>query len=337
MPTIRDVAFRSGVSIKTVSRVINAPDTVTDVTRGRVLAAVEDLDFVPDQRASAMRSGRSHMIGFVSDLVATTPHSVDIIRGAQHALAERGKTMLLANADGGGFQAHLRGFHGLRVDGVIVATMYHRAIDDLPPLSEPAVLVNCFEATLRFPAILPDDAQAGYRAARHLIARGHRRIAFVTLPREVEATRLRLDGYHCAHADANLPVIDDLVAEGVTRTADGGQIWHAFETAAGLLDRDPAPDAIVCGNDIVAMHVYNAVRARGLAIPDDISVMGFDDNVVVSTGLMPTLSTVALPYAAMGRTAVSLLLDRQAGGGAAVHRIDCPLIARESCRDRTPC
>ncbi|MEZ5670432.1 MAG: LacI family DNA-binding transcriptional regulator [Alphaproteobacteria bacterium] len=336
MPTIKDVATRSGVSIKTVSRVMNAPDTVTARTRDRVMRAVRDLDFVPDRRASAMRSGRSRVVGFLSDMVATTPYSVDIIRGAQEAMAERGMTMLLANADGGGFGEHLRDFQGFRVDGVIVATMYHRLVDDLPPLDD-AVLVNGFEAALRYPTVLPDDWTAGYRAAGHLIALGHRRIAFVTLPAEVAATPLRLDGFRTAHAEARLPVDPDLIVEGVMRTpgqGHDGQTWRAFEVACALLQQPDRPDAIVCGNDIVAMHVYNAVHACGLSIPADVSLVGFDDNVVIATGLRPALTSVGLPYAAMGRRAVEILLMPAPERPVETLWIDCPLVERASCRSR---
>ena len=329
MATIKDVAARSGVSIKTVSRVMNAPASVAAGTRDRVMDAVRTLQFVPDRRARAMRSGRSHVVGFLSDSVATTPFSVDLVRGAQEALAERGMTMLLANADDGAFADHLRDFQGFRVDGVIIATGFHRPIDNPPPPGTHAVLVNCFAAGSSFPTVLPDDAQAGRSAAAHLIGLGHRRIAFVTLPSDIAASRLRLDGFRQAHADAKLVVDESLIREGIIWVPEG-QRMIAFEVATALLQRPDRPDAIVCGNDIVAMHVYNAARACGLSIPGEISIIGFDDNVVVATGLMPTLTTVALPYAAMGRRAVELLLDPRQVLPDNTAWIDCPLVVRQS-------
>lgn len=330
MATIKDVAARAGVSFKTVSRVMNAPDSVTASTRDRVLAAVRDLQFVPDRRARAMRSGRSHVVGFLSDSVATKPFSVDLIRGAQEALAQRGITMLLANADDGAFAEHLRDFQGFRVDGVIIATDYHRPIDNPPPPEARAVLVNCFAPGAGFPAVLPDDRQAGLTATRHLIGHGHRRIGFVTLPADIEASRLRLAGFREAHAEAGLAVDDSLIVEGIV-WVPGGQRMIAFDVAGALLQRPDRPEAVVCGNDIVAMHVYNAARAAGLAIPDDISIIGFDDNLVVATGMMPPLSTVALPYAEMGRRGVELLLDPERAPVEGPTWVACPLVERQSC------
>ncbi|MGF1624539.1 MAG: LacI family DNA-binding transcriptional regulator [Alphaproteobacteria bacterium] len=335
MATIKDVAARSGVSIKTVSRVMNSPEAVSALTRDRVMNAVHALQFVPDRRARAMRSGRSHVVGFLSDSVATTPFSVDLIRGAQEALAERRVTMLLANADDGAFAEHLRDFQGFRVDGVIIATGYHRPIDDPPPAGTHAVLVNCYTRDQAFPAVVPDDRQAGLTATRHLIGLGHRRIGFVTLPADIDASRLRLAGFRQAHADAGLSVDDSLVREGIV-WVPGGQQMIAFDVARALIQRPDRPAAIVCGNDIVAMHVYNAARAAGLRIPEDISIIGFDDNVVVATGLMPTLTTVALPYAAMGRRAAALLLDPETVRPDNIARVECPLVDRRSCAPAVP-
>lgn len=334
MATIRTVASRAGVSIKTVSRVMNAPQTVSEATRARVLAAAEELNFVPDQRARAMRSGRSGTIGFLSDVIATTPYSVDIVRGVEDALLERGMALLIGNTENrpGGLPLVLRSFRASRVEGVICAAMYHRPAEDYAKVhAGPSVLVNCFTAAADVPTVLPDDLAGGHLVGTHLIGLGHRRIGSLTLWPEVEATRLRQAGLMRAFAEAGVPFPEDLVAVGQNHAVTFHQA-EAFEAARGLLSRPDRPTAIFCGNDEMALQVYNAAAALGLSIPDDLSVVGYDDYRLFSEGLRPTLTTVSLPYHRMGRIAADLLLEHIDGKRTQpeVIRVQGPLVERNS-------
>ena len=165
MATIKTVAARAGVSIKTVSRVMNEPASVAEATRKRVLDAAEALNFVPDQRARAMRSGRSGVVGFLTDVIATTPYSVDIVRGVEDALAERGMSLLIGNTDNrpGGLPTH----HALAsAPAASRAWSSPRCITARPTSSarrmSAGVLVNCFAAPGEVPTVLPDDEEGGH-------------------------------------------------------------------------------------------------------------------------------------------------------------------------------
>jgi LacI family transcriptional regulator len=334
MATIRTVAERAGVSIKTVSRALNEPATVAETTRRRVLDAAEALNFVPDQRARAFRSGRSGVVGFLTDLIATTPYSVDIVRGVEDGLAERGLSVLIGNTDNrpGGLPTILRGFRASRVEGIVFASMYHRQADDFGKVHVGhGVLVNCFSSVPGIPTVLPDEVEGGHLAGEHLLSLGHRRIAYLTLWPGVEAARLRRDGLERAFKEAGGPFPDNLVVPGQTHAASFAP-EEAFAAAHQLLARPDRPTAVFCGNDEMALQVYNAAGALNLSIPHDLSVVGYDDYRLFSEGLRPTLTTVALPYQRMGRIAAELLIQHINGDKAEgeVIRVQGPLVVRGS-------
>lgn len=330
MSTIKTVAERAGVSLKTVSRVFSAPETVTEKTRARVLAAADALDFVPDQRAQAMRLGRSGVVGLLTDVMATTPCSIDIVRGVEAALEERRMSLVIGNLKNPSSSSSsiLRSFRAGRVDGVIYAANYHREIEDFEPLHLPSVMVNCFTRDGAVPAVIPDEERGGHNVGVHLIGLSHRRIAYLTLAPGIEATRLRREGLVRAMREAGIVMPEPLAFAG-QRFAGAFDPDEAFAAAGRLLDRPDRPTAVFCGNDELAMQVYNAASGLGLAIPGDLSVVGFDDHRLISAGLRPALTTVALPYVAMGRLAVDVLLDRQ-GEPSEVLRVDAPLVIRQS-------
>ena len=334
MATIRTVAARAGVSIKTVSRVMNEPDSVAAETRERVLAAAAELNFVPDQRARAMRSGRSGVVGFLSDVIATTPYSVDIVRGVEDALAEHGMSLLIGNTENrpDDLPRIMRSFRASRVEGVVFATMFHRRADEFGARDNlPAVLVNCFADAGSVPTVLPDDEAGGYVVGRHLLSLGHRRIAYLTLPPDAEATKLRRAGLARAFAEAGETFPADLIVTGQQGSPDFDPSF-AYEAAARLLSRVDRPTAIFCGNDEMALQVYNAAAALGIRIPDELSVVGYDDYHLFSLGLRPALTTVVLPYRRMGEIAAELLIKRikDDASKAETIRVEGPLVARAS-------
>jgi LacI family transcriptional regulator len=332
MSTIKTVAERAGVSLKTVSRVLSAPETVSPRTKERVLAAATELNFVPDRRAQAMRSGRSGVLGLLTDVVATTPCSIDIVRGVEQALAERGMSLLIGNREHRSetHSAIMRSFQAGRVEGVICAASYHREIDDLGPVPLPTVLVNCFTPDRVLPCVIPDEEQGGHAVGKHLLDLGHRRITYLSLAPGIEATRLRLAGLERAYRERGITVPQRLAVAGQSLPGIFNQ-EEAFARARELLERPSRPTAIFCGNDEMAMQVFNAAGQLGISIPDGLSVVGFDDHRLFSEGLRPTLTTARLPYVDMGRLAVDILLDREGGTlPTAVHRVDVPLVVRRS-------
>lgn len=332
MATIRTVANAAGVSVMTVSRVYNRPDSVAEPTRTRVLAAARKLSFVPDQRARAMRLGRSGVVGLLSDLMEATPCSADIVRSVEGALVRRGLSLVVGSSGNhpGGSAAVLQSFQASRVEGIIYTATFHREVEALGILPvAPAVLVNCFARDAKTPAIIPDEESGGHAVGAHLLQLGHRRTAYLTLAPDIEATRLRSAGLARAFREAGVSLQPERIVAGQSSTGAFNRT-EAFEAAVALL-RDQRPSAIFCGNDEMALQVYNAAAQLGLSIPDDLSVVGFDDHQVFSEGLMPSLTTVALPYERIGRLAVDLLAE-QIGGEPSTEtvRVEGPLVKRFS-------
>jgi LacI family transcriptional regulator len=334
--TLREVAERAGVSMKTVSRIVNGEDAVAPQMRQHVLGWIEALNYVPNNAARQMRRGTSTIFGLMTDAVATTPYSVDIVRGAQSALDGDGQTLLIASNDGDPAKeaALWRTFQAHGAAGVVYAAMFHRPHDlGTPAFRGPITLANCFAVDGEAASIIPDDEGGGYTQARTLLELGHRDIAAVTLVPQIEATRLRGEGFRRAFADFGLSFDESRERRGMQ-----GELKHeqmiAFEVARDLLGAPGRPTAIICGNDQIAVQVYCAAFSLGLSIPEDLSVIGFDDMKVISETLYPRLTTVALPYFDIGRRAVELLLSTERAGeaGTGPTLIPCPLVVRESCR-----
>lgn len=338
--TLREIAEQAGVSVKTVSRVVNGDPAVAAKMRERVLPFIEALDYVPNSAARQMRGGASTILGLMTDAVATTPYSVDIIRGAQSALGTS-RQLMIASSDGDAereaglwrmFQAH-------RVSGVVYAAMYHRPhLVTQTGFANPIILANCHAADGAQPSIIPDDEGGGYSQARYLLERGHRRVACVPLIPELEATQLRARGMRRAFQEAGVAFDDALERPGMVGPV-GREVMVAYQVARELLSANDRPTAIICGNDQVAMQVYAAAASVGLQVPQDVSVMGFDDLKLISQTLCPALTTVALPYFEIGRRAVEMTLAKEKDldggaeeGGNQLLRLHCPLVERESCR-----
>ncbi len=339
MVTLKDVAREAGVSPKTVSRVVNDDPAVNGRTREAVAAIVRRMHYVPDHAARMMRMSHSSVVGLMTDAVATTPYSVDIVRGTQSGLRDQSRTMLIANTDGDPEQEqeYWRMFRAHKVAGVVYATMYHRPVDlGAPDFERGVVLANCYSARRSHPSVVPDDEGGGYTQARHLIELSHRRIGIVSLSPVLRATMLRGAGYRTAFAEGGLSYDPSLEIPGFVTRPDGGEDLVAYDAALALLKRtDRRPTAIICGNDQIAMQVYAAAATLGLSVPDDLSVMGFDDMTVITRTLKPMLTSVALPYFEIGRAAVDILgrINGEIEGPVAPQvLVPCPLVIRHSCR-----
>lgn len=337
MVTLRDIAEEVGVSAKTVSRVVNHDPAVSDATRDAVMAVVRRRRYLPDHAAKAMRTEVVPTIGFITDRIATTPFSVDIIRGAQTALTAQSRNMVIVNHEGDRDveETAWQMFRTYNVSGVIYATMFHRPVElDQPAFFRNIVLANCFSMKRNHPSILPDDEGGGYRQARHLIELGHRRIGAITLNQAIRATVLRGAGYRSAFAEAGLSFDPSLEVSG-SRGPVGNDHMIATEVATAMLSQKDRPSAIICGNDQTAVQVYAAAANLGLSIPGDLSVIGFDDMQVISTTLRPMLTSVALPYFDIGRIAaevMAMLGEESEGAMARQILVPCPLVERKSCR-----
>lgn len=328
--TMADIAKAVGVSRTAVSFVLNgrADATISATTRERIHAAAAELGYRPNAAARALANQRSGWLGLVTEIV-TAPFAVDIVKGAQNAAWEDGRFLLIAPSEDEPTMesAAIEKLLEQRVEGIIIAATWHRGIR-VPENAHqvPCVLVNCFDLDGRLPSIVPDERSGGRTAARALIEAGHERIGHITLTPGIPATVGRLEGLRDELAAHGLP-LDDSLVEPSDGTAEEG-----YRAAAALLDRADPPTAIFCGNDRVAMGAYDAIKERGLRIPHDISVVGFDDQEILAGYLRPGLTTVALPFEEMGAAGVSTLASLAAGSRIDDLQvvIDCPLRSRSS-------
>jgi LacI family transcriptional regulator len=332
-PTIQDIAQLAGVGPGTVSRVLNDHPNVSDKTRSKVMAVIEKLDYRPSFSARHMRTQRSHLIGFISDEVATTPYAGSIILGAQETAWQEERVLLLVNV---GYNVTMLDeaieiFLEREVEGIIYAAMYHQAVE-LPEkmMHVPAVLANCFATNLALPAVIPDEFGGGYTATEALLAKGHRRIGFININTRdpgIPASVGRQAGYVAALAAAGIRADEALVRYGFGEAEDGYRYTHELMMLA-----EP-PTALFCGNDRTAMGAYNALAELNLRIPDDVAVIGFDNQQIIAKALRPALTTMELPHHEMGRQAARILLEQIASEAeAATGKVEilCPLIARAS-------
>jgi LacI family transcriptional regulator len=330
--TIRDVAKRSGVSITTVSHVLNEVPgkRVSSQTRARVQKVAQELLYTPNQLARGLRTQRTRMIGFLSDRVSTTPFAGRMILGAQDAAAEAGSLLLLLNS-GGDPDLEEREVEALlerQVDGIVYAAFYHRVVT--PPASlrrGPAVLLDARSVGGSISSVVPDEIGGSRAAVEELLAAGHRQIGFINNWDDIPARSLRLIGFRQALEVYGVPFDPSLVVERES-DARGG-----YSGALELLSQSHRPTGIFCFNDRVAMGAYQAAGTLGLSIPGDVSVVGFDDQEMVSDSVWPGLTTVALPHYEMGRWAVRTLLDQvnaEPPYPVAHALIPCPVIRRGS-------
>ena len=346
MATIYDVARAAGVSAKTVSRVLNGDAPVGKTTRDTVQLAIADLGYVPSKAARTMRSSRSGLVGLITGAISLSGEPAEsrglpdllIVQGFQRGMTDAGRTLMIA--DTGGRQAEVprlvRTFLEHRVEGLVYVADYHQEVE-LPPVPKatPLVLLNCFDR-IGSPAVVPDDRGCQEALVARLIAAGHRRIGYLTLGPKMTATPLRVAGYRAAHAAAGLPADPALVRsakpDGAPETSG-----HLLAELDALLALTPPPTVICCGNDEMAMRVYGMLRSRGLRVPEDVSVAGFDNHRVIAETLYPPLTTVELAYTAMGRRGAEMLLRQIAGAGRpeAPDIVAGPVFWRDSVTEQT--
>ena len=323
------MARLAGVSPATVSFVLNqtAGQTISDETRQRVLQAVAELDYRPNRAAQGLSRGRTETIGFVSHDADFGEFAASAIKGAHEACVRQGNLLLLVNTGGSNqLAAQLIGdLLDRQADALIFAAVGTRPVV-LPEAASrvPVILLNCFAAHDPAPAILPDEVRGGREATQALLDLGHRDIAYLTGKPSQWATKARLRGFREALRGAGLSPTEQVVLAG-NYHADSG-----YELARTLVRRNPPPTAIMCGNDRMAVGALLALSEEGLRVPEDVSVMGYDDQFQLAAEVRPALSTMRLPYDAMGRLAAEQLAI---GGPAARNSrtlIHCPLVIRDS-------
>lgn len=309
MPTIRDVAKRAGVAPITVSRVINNSGNVTPETRQRVEEAIRELNYVPNRVARSLRLKRTHTIALVVTDI-TNPFWTTVVRGVEDAAQDAGFNVILCNTDESAAkqEQYLDVLPQKRVDGIL-----------LVPVSSGGKLDGWFERQ-DIPVVILDrrvhassadvvcgDSEGGaYRLVQHLLSLGHRDIAVLSGPQGVSTAEDRIAGYRRALREAGLELEADHVQYGEFTQESG------YDMAQRALALSPCPTALFAGNNFIAVGALRALRDNGLRVPEDISIVAFDD-LTPSLQIEPFLTVADQPAYEMGHRAAELLLARLSG------------------------
>ena len=329
-PTIRDVAAQAGVSHQTVSRVINDNPSVKPATRERVLTAIRDLAFVPSPMARGLISNRTRSIGIVTDDISDY-FFARVAAGAEVEARRRGYYLMIGSVEPeDDEEGYLRLMLERRVEGLILArpsVPLAPALDAARSAGVPLVAVG-FGDLPGFPLVDVDNRQGGYDATRHLLEHGHLQIATLVGPAAWPSAAARLEGYRLALREAG-------AAELVERAADWG-LESGRASAARLLERGAQFTALFAHSDLIALGAIRQLRDAGLRVPDDVSIVGYDD-LPVAEYVEPALTTVHQPMREVGALAVGFVLDQLSGGAPPTpetHLLRAELVARQSVRQR---
>ncbi|NTU74756.1 MAG: LacI family transcriptional regulator [Anaerolineaceae bacterium] len=301
--TIRDVALRAGVSHQTVSRVVNCDKGVTPETKGRVEEAIADLGYRPNAIARYMAKGNTRTFACI------TPNMTDytfssLIDGAETYAREHGYFMISASApDAASFSVLVEQLvDSRRTEGLLVINPYADERHKLLPVDVPVVLMGASPRSEGLASVALDDAQGGYIATKHLIELGHKQIALISGPLEEDCTQDRLGGYERALKEAGLFVDPELLYAGDWSATSGQAAVDQFQEIGAQFT------AIFAQNDRMAVGAINHLQKSGLRIPEDVSIVGFDDMPLASY-FDPPLTTIRQEILAIGSEAARLLLE----------------------------
>jgi LacI family transcriptional regulator len=329
--TMKDVARQAECSQSTVSVVMNKTPGVqiSQATRDRIFKAAEALGYKTVPRRIAP-TGRPRQVAILFDRIATSPEAVVSIDGARDAAWATGHVVTVCETmnDPEMERRTIEAVLHNGVQAILFATIMTRKVEVPKALHAarlPVVLLNCYSEDRAFPSVQPGETAGGHRATEALVRAGHRRIAIVTGELWMDAARDRLKGYRQALATADIPYDPDLVREGNWQPSAGYEQTHA------LMRLKAPPSAIFCSNDRMAVGCYEALKERGLEIPKDVSVVGYDDEEV-ARHLAPQLTTLVLPHQEMGRWAMerALATPRLHEERYPITKLECPLIERAS-------
>ncbi|MEV6793038.1 LacI family DNA-binding transcriptional regulator [Streptomyces sp. NPDC051320] len=331
MAGIKDVAREAGVSVGTVSNVINRPETVSEVTRERVQSVIRRLGYVRSESARQLRAGHSRIMALLV-LDMGNPFFVDVVRGAESSARSAGLGVMVCNSGQSPAEeaTYLSLFMEQRVRGVLLSPVDTTGanLDSLRRQNIPFVLVDRVGDEPGECSVSVDDTVGGALAARHLIGAGHRTIAYISGPPHLQQVKDRRDGMLLALAEAGLPA-----GALLEIPADRLDVAAGRDAGSRLLGLAPRPTAVFCANDLLALGVLQVVYAAGLAVPQDLAIVGYDDIEFAAAAAVP-LTSVRQPAVAMGRMAADLLLE-EVGPDARDHRhqrvvLQPELVVRES-------
>jgi DNA-binding LacI/PurR family transcriptional regulator len=334
---IKEVARRAGVSVGTVSNVLNRPEMVAPARRQRVLDVIDELGFIRNESARQLRAGRSRTIGMIVIDIAN-PFFTDVARGAE-SVTDENNSMLMLCSSGEDRQRelrHLEMLEQLRVLGVLLTPVDSNdpRIDEIASRGTPVVLVDRRSKGRKRCSVGVDDILGGRLAVEHLLAKGHERITFVGGPFAIRQVAERLQGARVAIGEQTGPRAVELsVVETASLTLAAGR------EAGGTIAELPAsrrPTAVFCANDLLALGVLQQLTRQGIKVPNDIALVGYDDIDFAAAATVP-LTSVRQPREQLGRTAAELLLEEVQDGESHRHRhvvFDPELVVRESSAPR---
>ncbi len=329
--SVKDVAAAAGVSLGTVSNVLNRPERVSAATREKVEKALAELGFVRNESARQLRAGQSRTLGYVM-LDATNPFFTDVASGIELAAEEAGLSLFLCNSDNrpSRERTHLDHLQQQRVQGILITPVDpdDGFLDEIAAHGTPLVIVDRIRTQEGFCSVAVDDVLGGRLAIEHLVDRGHTRVAFVGGPDSLGQVRDRLEGARQAWAEAGLP--PDALVHLPTTALTVAEGRSAGERLAGMPARR-RPTAAFCANDITALGLLQQSTGSGIRVPEELAIVGYDDIEFAAAAAVP-LTSVRQPRQELGRAAAELVLD-EATNAQHTHRqvtFTPDLIARAS-------
>ncbi|MEM6160279.1 LacI family DNA-binding transcriptional regulator [Erwinia sp. P6884] len=333
MSTMQEVARKAGVSKATVSRVLSGKGYVSEETRKQVFAAIEAAGYRPNLLARNLATSKSQCIGMVvTNTLYSGSYFSEILSGAAKKVEESGRQLILVDGKHSAQQEReaIEFLLDLRCDAIILYPRF-LSIEDLDDIigetRQPIMVVNRRLRKHPSHSVCCDHKASSFNAAQALIARGHRRIAFITGSPDSPTALERLAGYKDALRHAGLPIDPQLIVEGKWTPACGAQ------AVRDLLEHDIAFSALIASNDDMAVGALKQLNAAGLTVPEQVSLLGFDD-IPVAPFLHPALSSVKAPVTGMINEVINRLISMLDGGDMTPHKdFTCGLILRESVAD----
>ena len=329
MTTIRDVAEAAGVSIATVSRVLSKSNyPVSDETRARILSEAKKLGYSVNRAARSLRTDRSFIIGVILENFSSF-FAPTIIRGLQDVLHQSDYFCVVVNISWESYSQTkvVRDLLGHSVDGFIFVETWHPIAENEGMFSgKPYTFVHRLFHEPHIHSVIPDEPYNSTIAVNHFIQMGHKRIGYISGPKSFWSSYDRLTAYRLALESAGLAIDERIIRKGD---------WHVpsgYKAAQEILSVNPLPTAIVAANDQMAFGAIRALQDKGLRVPDDIAVVGYDDDEFAKVS-NPTITTVRLPLFEMGQIAASHLLEQLNGQAVPAEEIQVKssLVVRQSC------
>lgn len=328
MSTIKDVAARAGVSFTTVSHVLNETRPVSADARRRVLAAVEEIGYLPSAVARSLRKSETKIIGVLVPNV-NNPFFAELVVGVEECCRLAGYSVFLCNSDNNPKrqQQYMRTLLEKRVDGLLLSSAGDAAAlaRIFKMATVPTVTVDRLVAGARADRVSVNNQDGAYKAVQHLVNLGHRRIGCISGPAEFEVTLERVEGWRRAQEDAGWQADEAMLMEADFSSAGG------YEAARRLLLEQPGMTALFASNDLMALGALRAAAEQGVRVPQQLSIVGFDD-IELSSYVFPGMTTVGCSIKELGREAGRVLIDRIENPGAPLKDVQLTprLVLRES-------